>query len=122
MKFLIDNALSPIVRAGLQEAGHDAVHARDRGLHAAKDEALMELAAAEDRVVVSADTDFGTLLAKRPATRPSVILFRHGTDHRPRVQAQILLSNLPNLTEALQQGSLVTIEPTRVRIRKLPLG
>lgn len=79
------------------------------------------MAASEDRVLVSADTDFGTLLAKRLVVRPSVILFRHGTDHRPRIQAEILVSNLPNLAEALQQGSLVTIEPTRVRIRKLPL-
>ena len=122
MKFLIDNALSPVVRSVLQEAGHDAVHVRDRGLHAAKDEVVIQLAADEGRVLVSSDTDFGTLLAKRAEVRPSVVLFRHGTDHRPRVQAEILLSNLPNLDEALQQGSLVTIEPTRVRIRKLPFG
>jgi len=122
VKFLIDNALSPIVATVLREAGHDAVHVRDRGLHAAKDEDLFDLAVGEDRILVSADTDFGTLLAKRAAARPSVVLFRHGADHRPRVQVEILLSNMPNLTEALAQGSLVTIEPTRVRIRRLPLA
>lgn len=122
MRFLIDNALSPTLCLQLREAGHDAVHARDRGLQAAEDEVLFRLAGEEDRILVSADTDFGTLLAKRGDFRPSVIVFRHGTDHRPLVQAQILLSNLPNLTEALQEGSLVTIEPTRVRIRRLPIG
>jgi predicted nuclease of predicted toxin-antitoxin system len=122
VKFLIDNALSPAVCVTLREEGHDAVHARDRGLHAAEDEVLFRLAAEEDRILVSADTDFGTLLAKRGDARPSVVLFRHGTDHRPLVQAQILLSNLPNLTEALQEGSLVTIEPTRVRVRRLPIA
>ena len=121
MKFLIDNALSPTIRANLEAAGHDAVHARDRGLHAAEDEALFHLAGDEDRVLVSADTDFGTILAKREANKPSVILFRHGIDHRPSVQAEILLANLPALAEALQDGSLVTIEPTRVRVRRLPI-
>lgn len=121
MKFLVDNALSPAVREALQKAGHDAVHARDRGLHAADDPELFVLAADEDRVLISADTDFGTLLAKRQATKPSVILFRHGIDHRPSVQAEILLANLPSLTDALEDGSLVTIEPTRVRVRRLPI-
>ncbi|MCL5978017.1 MAG: DUF5615 family PIN-like protein [Nitrospirae bacterium] len=35
MKFLIDNALSPIIAQGLQKAGFEAIHVRDIGLHAA---------------------------------------------------------------------------------------
>ncbi len=32
MRFLIDNALSPRIAEGLNEAGHDAIHVRDIGL------------------------------------------------------------------------------------------
>ena len=72
MKFLIDNAVSPEVAELLRAAGHDAVHVRDRGMADAADEQLMALAVTEERVIVSADTDFGTLIILRGETRPSV--------------------------------------------------
>ncbi len=121
MRFLVDNALSPAVAVELNQAGHDAVHVRELGMHAASDEEIFDHAHAEQRVVVSADTDFGTLLAARKQTSPSVILFRHGSQHRPSDQAELLRANLPQLLSALENGSIVVIQPDRIRVRALPL-
>ena len=122
MNFLIDNSVSPLVAERLREAGYDAVHARDYGLQAADDEIIFDRATAEDRVVVSADTDFGTILAENKATKPSVILFRGKSPRRPEVQARLLIVNLTSIIDLLDQGSIIVFEDGRLRSRALPIA
>ena len=76
MRFLIDNALPPRLALLLREAGYNAVQVRDYGMQASRDDVILERARDDNRILISADTDFGALLAAQNLNRPSFILFR----------------------------------------------
>lgn len=121
MRFLIDSALSPKVAVGLVQAGHDAVHVRDYGMQSASDIQIFRFASTEDRTLISADTEFATILALWHEKKPSLILLRHPAKHL-KSQLGTILANLPTFEEVLTRGSIVVLEASRIRVRSLPIG
>jgi predicted nuclease of predicted toxin-antitoxin system len=122
MRFLVDANLSPRVAATLSSAGFESSHVADVGLLTAADQVILDYAAANGLVIISADTDFGELLAlSRGAVRPSVVLLRSADRLTPGQQAALLGANLPVVADDLKTGALVTIARGRVRVRSLPI-
>jgi predicted nuclease of predicted toxin-antitoxin system len=122
MRFLVDQNLSPALAEALTRAGHESVHVRDRGLKRADDSSVMALAVDEDRAVISADTDFGELLARSDATGPSVLMLRRQPTHRASAVAALILANLDLISDDLSAGAMVVLDGDRIRIRRLPMG
>jgi predicted nuclease of predicted toxin-antitoxin system len=121
VKLLIDECLSARLCDLLAKVGHDVLHASDLGLLGAPDTEVMAAAVETDRILVSADTDFGELLAKSGSSLPSVVLIRR-PGKTPEEQANVLKANLPTVDSELSSGAAVVILPDRVRVRRLPIG
>jgi predicted nuclease of predicted toxin-antitoxin system len=121
VRFLVDENLSPRLVDLLAKAGHDTVHVRDLEATGFSDSAVIALAVADDRVIISADTDFGALLAYSRATQPSVILVRAIVDRRPPELAAIIIANLAVLEEHLKSGAIAAFTASDIRVRSLPL-
>jgi predicted nuclease of predicted toxin-antitoxin system len=120
MRFIVDECLPIRLTHALIDGGHDAIHVVGCGLGGAPDTKVMEHAAAENRVLVSADTDFGELLAIASVIAPSVIIFRRAA-RRAEELASVLLANLDEIADDLHSGALVVIGEERIRIRRLPV-
>jgi predicted nuclease of predicted toxin-antitoxin system len=118
---LIDNALPPRVADLLVAAGHDAVHVRLYEMQAASDQQILARALDEDRVIVSADSDFGAILAAQEAERPSFILFRDPNLLVASDYVNLLLAALPVLEQELENGCVAVFRHGHLRVRKLPL-
>lgn len=73
-------------------------------------------------MIVSADSDFGEMLAaRRGATRPSVVLLRSADRLTSDDQAVLLATNLPAVADDLETGAIVSIARGRIRVRSLPI-
>lgn len=72
MKFLVDANMSPRFAGILRTEGHDAIAVRDLGLADASDDEILDHAISDQRVIISHDTDFGTLLTFSAAQRSFV--------------------------------------------------
>lgn len=120
MKLLLDQGLPLSAAALLRDASIDTIHVGEIGMSQAEDAEIIQKAREEERVVVTLDADFHTLLALDEAVSPSVIRVRI---ERLRAQAlmDLLLMVIAECEEDLEQGSAISVEPSRIRIRRLPL-
>jgi predicted nuclease of predicted toxin-antitoxin system len=82
----------------------------------------MSRAKQESRVLVSADTDFGELLARSGEDAPSVLLLRRHDRRRVDALAELILANLHAIEADLTHGALVVFDQERIRVRRLPIG
>jgi predicted nuclease of predicted toxin-antitoxin system len=104
VRFLVDENLSPRVAVLLSQAGHDAVHVRDVLAARTPDADVMVMAQSQERIIVSADTDFGALIAQAKAVTPSVLLVREFVELRPPELASLLLEHLDLIKKDLEAG------------------
>ncbi|MGH3874631.1 MAG: DUF5615 family PIN-like protein [Pseudonocardiaceae bacterium] len=122
MRFLVDANLSPRVAARLGDGGYAASHVQDHGLLNADDEKILRYAFDAGRhVIISADSDFATMLALTGMTSPSLILLRSADHLNPTEQADLLLANLPAVLQDLDSGCVVSMSRNHLRVRSLPI-
>ncbi|NJL02034.1 MAG: DUF5615 family PIN-like protein [Spirulinaceae cyanobacterium RM2_2_10] len=120
MKLLLDQGLPLSAAALLCDLEIDTIHVGEIAMSEAEDAEIIQRAREEERVVVTLDADFHALLALQDALTPSVIRIRI---ERLRAQAlaELLQIVIAECEVGLEEGAAVTVEPSRIRIRRLPL-
>lgn len=120
MKFLADMGMSITTVRALRKAGHDVEHLSELGLIRMADRDIVEKAAAECRVVLTFDLDFGEIMALSGRAAPSVILFRTG-DQTPGHVTPLLFTVIEQCGTPLIAGAFVTLDDRGYRVRTLPI-
>ena len=120
MKLLVDMNLSPRWVGVLADAGIEAAHWSMLGANNAPDSEIMAFAAMHDYVVLTLDLDFSAILAATHGEKPSVVQIR-AEDVSPDVIGKLVIAALRQMASDLQEGALLTVDPSRTRLRLLPL-
>ena len=120
MKLLVDMNLSPRWVNLLADAGMVAAHWSTLGANNAPDAEIMAYAREHHWVVLTHDLDFSAILAATHGDKPSVVQIR-AEDVSPGVIGAHVVIALRQMASELEQGALLTVDPSRTRLRVLPL-
>ncbi len=120
MRLLLDQNLSLTAAAALRSRGIDAVHTREVGLATASDEFILEWCRQEQRVAITRDADFHSILAGTAAVSPSVVRIRIEPLSEPQL-VNLIEWIAKEKRDDLQSGVAITVKNTSIRTHRLPL-
>ena len=116
MNLLIDESVPAMITRWLREQGYDADAVAEDAPSTA-DPAVAERAAADDRVLITRDRDFGELAVRHRIVMPGCLLLRT-PDQRPR-PVMIWFIHVWEQVERDLLGHLIIAKPGRIRIRPM---
>lgn len=113
MRVLLDACVWSGAATSLREAGHEVRTVADE-TPPPSDESILEAARGEQRVVITLDKDFGELAVVRRIPHAGIIRLVGLTSTQ---QGTAAVATLAKYGAELATGALITVEPTRVRVR-----
>lgn len=119
MRFLLDMNLPPQLAAWLRRQGHDAVHVIEEGFGTSSDHEILMRAAAERRIVISFDLDFGDILAAAHHSGAGVLLLRLRSARQAHIRQRVQIA-IAQAGNAMEEGAIVLVEDARIRVRRMP--
>lgn len=119
-RVLLDQGLPRSAASLLRDEGWDVVHTGDIGLSRATDREILDFARTEERVIITLDSDFHTILAVTNASSPSVIRIRLEGLRGPDL-ALLIKRIWPKVEPQLKKGAMVTVSESAIRIRNIPV-
>jgi predicted nuclease of predicted toxin-antitoxin system len=120
MRFLADMGVALRVVNWLREQGHETTHLREENLQRMPDPDIFRKCAAEGRVLLTFDLDFGEIVALSQESKVSVVLFRLRNTRTPHVIERLRVA-LEETEQILEGGAIIVVEESRLRVRRLPL-
>ena len=116
MRFKLDENLPEAAAGPLRRGGYDVASALGQGLGGAPDREIASVCQAEDRVLITLDTDFSDIRAYPPATFPGLVVLRLRRQDKLHV-LEVVERLVPMFATEPLLNRLWVVGETYVRIR-----
>jgi len=120
LKFLANMNISPLTVEDLKKLGWDIVRVPEIMDIKSKDLQILTYAREHNRVVITQDLDFSSLLALSGYEKPSVINLRVD-NARPDYVTNRIIEIVNELEKELGEGIVVSVDEISARYRSLPI-
>jgi predicted nuclease of predicted toxin-antitoxin system len=117
MRFLADANIAPATIENLRKGGFNVKSVFEEGLQKATDSEIIQKAAAENRIILTHDKDFGNILVYPLILHKGVILIRL-KNQKPRNASTHLLSFLKSIPSQKIKNNLIILSEKGARIYK----
>lgn len=104
----------------LNSVGHNAIHISSEGLHTMEDFLIIEKAIKENRIILTADMDFGQILAFNEAYAVSVIQFRIIDLSPANIISKLAIVFGRFSSQLVTERVIITVQENKVRLKSLP--
>lgn len=114
---VVDEDMHRSVAEPLKQLGHRVLDVRDHGLRGASDQEVFAFAQRQGAALLTGDLGFANLLAFPLGTHHGIIVARFPNELSTQRINEEILQGLKDVQDEEITGSLIILEPGRIRIR-----
>ena len=114
MRFLVDSCVSASVCSFLRQDGHDVIWVPEEFSGDPGDEAIIDRAFDDRRILITGDKDFGEWVFLRGKPQPPLVRL---AAMAPNKQVQVVAMVLESHSADLENGALITASQKRMKVR-----
>ena len=120
LEFLANMNISPLTVEALRREGLHVIRVSEVLDKKSKDTEILDYARTHNKVIITQDLDFSTLLAIGGYAKPSVVNIRL-ENAVPEFVTKRIKEALPKIEEELKRGAVVSIDEVSARYQNLPI-
>lgn len=118
IKFVIDEDISRLTSKALVQVGYEVLDIRDYNLRGSSDDIIFKFAQDNKAILLTGDLGFANILKYPLDSHYGIVIIHFPNEVKTLLLNRILISSIAAFEQKDFTGSLIIIEPNKIRIKR----